>query len=115
MRSITRTALTLALAAASLAGPAAAQQLSLGTEGGSTACAPGPETLKLTGTLRARGDGATAGGRATLRAPGGGGTGDSYHCCDADGTNCSGSVDALTICPVIKVRCREEDNACICD
>jgi hypothetical protein len=39
---------------------------------------------------------------------------DSYHCCDGEG-NCSEPVDALTICPVIKVWCRYEDNQCICD
>lgn len=39
---------------------------------------------------------------------------DSYHCCDGTG-NCSGPVDALTICPVLKVWCRYEGNQCICD
>jgi hypothetical protein len=39
---------------------------------------------------------------------------DTYHCCDGDG-NCSGPVDPLTICPVIKVWCRYEGNQCICD
>lgn len=39
---------------------------------------------------------------------------DSYHCCDEEGS-CSGPVDVLTICPVIKVWCRYEDDQCICD
>lgn len=38
----------------------------------------------------------------------------SYHCCDGEG-NCSDPVDALTICPVIKVWCRYDSNQCICD
>jgi hypothetical protein len=40
-------------------------------------------------------------------------TGDTYHCCDENG--CSGSVDDLTICPVIKIRCHYTENSCVCE
>jgi hypothetical protein len=38
----------------------------------------------------------------------------SHHCCDANGQNCSGPVDLLTICPVITVECKETKNSCVC-
>ena len=38
----------------------------------------------------------------------------SIHCCDANGQNCSGPVDILTICPVITVECKYTDNSCEC-
>lgn len=50
---------------------------------------------------------------ATLAAPSGGGTKPSHHCCDANG--CSGPVDLLTVCPVIKVECKYTKNSCTCE
>jgi hypothetical protein len=38
----------------------------------------------------------------------------SHHCCDANGQNCSGPVDLLTICPVITVECKQTENSCVC-
>jgi hypothetical protein len=39
----------------------------------------------------------------------------SIHCCDANGQNCSGPVDILTICPVITVECKYTENSCECN
>jgi hypothetical protein len=39
----------------------------------------------------------------------------SHHCCDANGQNCSAPVDLLTICPVIKVECKQTENSCVCE
>ena len=38
----------------------------------------------------------------------------SHHCCDANGQNCSGPVDLLTICPIITVECKQTENSCVC-
>jgi hypothetical protein len=50
---------------------------------------------------------------ARLAAPEGSRIAASYHCCDANG--CSGPVDLLTICPVIKVECTYTENSCVCN
>lgn len=48
-----------------------------------------------------------------LAAPSAGRTQSTHHCCDNNG--CSGPVDILMVCPVIKVECKYTDNSCICE
>ena len=48
--------------------------------------------------------------------PAGGWSNDTYHCCDANGQNCSEAVNPLTICiGGIKVRCYETENSSVCE
>ncbi len=47
-------------------------------------------------------------------APAGGWSNDTYHCCDANGQNCSEPVNPLTSCPNL-VWCHETENATVCE
>lgn len=51
-----------------------------------------------------------------LLSPSGGTANDTYHCCDANGLNCSEPMDSLTICTgSFKVRCYQTDNSTVCE
>ena len=48
-----------------------------------------------------------------LLSPSGGNANDTYHCCDANGQNCSGPVDPLTACDNL-LWCYETENSTVC-